>query len=501
MASFSGCSSTPTSPPENKKLKAVIEQKNRPDYEKSISLQSGGAAYSILLHSQALLPLIKNTYTPRDIQNLRKTLEKSLDFSLDSRALPKAAERVSDSETDSTHYDAVWVRDSLWVYLALRESHDPRAKTLLLTLSQYFSSPNQLKRFHSVIHNPETVLGNHLRMNAIHIRFDRNSPTFQDVQENGKPQEWNHKQNDALGLFLDLYCRALVSGEITLGKLSQEQVSLLALFPKYFQAIRFQESEDAGSWEEIERRNTSSIGLVTSGLEKLQKLLKLKPSLGKKLSLSRKTIRALIDSGYKTVFEQLEEGGESPHYPKTDPRYREADAALLNLLYPAELSRLKEKDLEHVLQLVDPLRGTVGIRRYAGDSYQAGNFWFKVESNTEDTSSAENFRERGTRFIPGSEAQWFFDSWYGIAVAKLYKKFGNPKFKAAREVSLNRALGQVTGEGVLGADENPVPALALPESYNTVLSLEGKTRVFAPSPITPLNWAKATMRILLGEVK
>ncbi len=25
-----------------------------------------------------------------------------------------------------------------------------------------------------------------------------------DVQEEGKPQLWNHKQNDALGLYLDL---------------------------------------------------------------------------------------------------------------------------------------------------------------------------------------------------------------------------------------------------------------------------------------------------------
>ena len=35
--------------------------------------------------------------------------------------------------------------------------------------------------------------------------------------------------------------------------------------------------EDAGSWEEIERINTSSIALVVSGLERLQEVNKIIP--------------------------------------------------------------------------------------------------------------------------------------------------------------------------------------------------------------------------------
>lgn len=31
-------------------------------------------------------------------------------------------------------------------------------------------------------------------MNVVHIRFDSNSPVMADVQEEGKPQLWNHKQ-------------------------------------------------------------------------------------------------------------------------------------------------------------------------------------------------------------------------------------------------------------------------------------------------------------------
>ena len=35
-----------------------------------------------------------------------------------------------------------------------------------------------------------------------HIRFDGNSPIYDDVMIDGKPQVWNHKQMDAHGLFL-----------------------------------------------------------------------------------------------------------------------------------------------------------------------------------------------------------------------------------------------------------------------------------------------------------
>lgn len=44
--------------------------------------------------------------------------------------------------------------------------------------------------------------------------FDSNSPVMADVQEEGKPQLWNYKQNDALGLYLDLHIQAINTGTI-----------------------------------------------------------------------------------------------------------------------------------------------------------------------------------------------------------------------------------------------------------------------------------------------
>lgn len=76
------------------------------------------------------------------------------------------------------------------------------------------STPDQIKRMQDVISNPKRLDGIPGQMNAVHIRFDSNSPVMADVQEEGKPQLWNHKQNDALGLYLDLLIQAIDTGTI-----------------------------------------------------------------------------------------------------------------------------------------------------------------------------------------------------------------------------------------------------------------------------------------------
>jgi hypothetical protein len=437
--------------------------------------------------------LVRQSKRPkRDSATIRREIGRSLEFSLDARGLAQAADRMESGAADPTHYDAVWVRDNLWVYLGLETKPEDRAKAkrLLLTLSDYFGSPAQIARFNAVIADPTILNGPGGAMNAVHIRFDRNSAVFADVQENGKAQTWNHKQNDALGLFLDLFCRAVLSGEISRAELTPARVETVKLFSQYFDAVKFESMPDAGSWEEIERVNTSSIGLVTSGLERLVLARRFFPGI------SRENIRPMIRRGYAAIRRQLRLGGESPDYPKRDPRYRKADAALLNLIYPAELARLNRRDYRKILREIAPLIGGVGIKRYLGDSYQSGNFWFRT-AKTDDTSSSRSFAERGAKFIPGTEAQWFFDSWYSVATGILAKRYHDPKMGKESARFLDRALAQVTGDApVFGADGKPVPAHALPESYNTVITREGQ-RGFVPSPITPLNWAKAAMRLAL----
>lgn len=490
------CASGPRPTPAGRTLSRLVEQARKPGYATIREIGAGADRYAVTVHHPQVASLLKESYSRAEVDQLWTELGPTIEIALGDRALPRAADRVETGENDPTHYDAIWVRDSLWVYLGLRArgGHDVKARELLLTLADYFASPAQQKRFDAVIADPRILAGPEGRMRAVHIRFDGRSPTFDDVQENGRAQTWNHKQNDALGLFLDLFCRAVIAGDIRNEELSKARVAMIEKFPRYFDAVRFEKMPDAGSWEEIERINTSSISLVTSGLERLAAARRHFPRA------DRARLARLVDRGYRVIREQLRLGGESPAYPAEDPHFRTADAALLNVIYPAQLARLTRADYERVIEIVQPLIGGIGIKRYLGDSYQSGNFWF-LNGNTEDTSASDAFAERGSKFVPDSEAQWFFDSWYSIAVGTLARRYNDADLRASQVKYLNRALAQITGgtkeTPVLGGDGKPVPSGALPESYNTVIDPRTGARAFVPSPITPLNWAKAAMRIAL----
>ncbi|EFI1545842.1 hypothetical protein BF291_005144, partial [Escherichia coli] len=110
---------------------------------------------------------------------------------------------------------------------------------------------------------------------------------------------------------------------------------------------------------------------------------------------------------------------ESPGYLEKDKHYREADAALLNVIYPTNLSKINTRRKEQVLKIVKKLAGPYGIKRYEKDNYQSANFWFNdIKTDTDQNSHAK--REKS--FIPSTEAEWFFDSWYAKSAAIVYKE-------------------------------------------------------------------------------
>ncbi len=478
-----------------------------------VKLGKGDDAYKVFAHHPTVAKKLQSTYDTPQLAEWKGWLTPSLKIAVSERGIVQAAERMTEGKKDPTNYDAVWVRDSLWAYLGLSASAETSedADRVLVSLWNYFASPKQLERIKSVTANPSKLSGKDGAMNAPHIRFDGKSKTFADVHVGKKPQTWNHKQNDALGLWLDLTVRAVMeSDKFNKSDWTASRLDAVAKLPGYFKAVKFYEMEDAGSWEEIERTNTSSMGLVVSALERLQELSanKKKESFYKALRkhglLSPKEINTLVELGYQRIRKQLDAGGESPLYPEQSSRHRKSDAALLNLIYPARLTKLSAAHKEKVLAAVQPLVGEVGVKRYLEDSYQSGNFWFPKEKQTlaektDDTSSASSFAKRGKQFLNDTEAQWFFDSWMSVAYAALLKETGRPEFRAGQLKHFNRALGQVTGDNRLGADGRPVPGMALPESYNTVV--DGTDRFYAPSPITPLNWAKASLRLAIESLR
>jgi hypothetical protein len=482
-------------------------------------LETDKSGLPVLVHSEIARKIMHSHYGPREIGPLAKLVNQVSRIEVHPRGIVLAANRPgSATGEDPMHYDAVWIRDSLWAYLGLRsQGRGQEGKKVLLTLLDYLATPHQLRRLSRVITSPDRLNGPQGMLEAVHIRFDAKSPEFKDVIANGKPQHWNHKQNDALGLLLDLSLRAVQAGELNSADLSGKHYTAIACLIAYLGRIRFFEMEDAGSWEEIERINTSSVALVTSGLERLDEILETQSgsvnAFAKKLHqaakelslqkhLSRNNLRHLLKKGYDRILKQLEAGGESPLYGLGTSKHRGPDAALLNLIYPARLRKLPFEAKRTAIELVSTLVGGTGIKRYLGDSYQSGNFWYNTltistKAQKNKTRSECDFIERRKIFIPGTEAEWFFDSWYSHTLGLLYRETGIEDYHCRQIEFFNRALGQITGgtprNPVLGADGNPVAPLALPESYNTVVS--GTLRAYVPSPITPLNWSKACLSI------
>ncbi|HEY9071231.1 MAG TPA: glycoside hydrolase family 15 protein [Candidatus Ozemobacteraceae bacterium] len=457
------------------------------------------------------------------VAEIRTALAPHLRIELTPRGFAPAATRTAEGEADTTNYDAIWVRDNVWVYYALARDPGRRidARRLLLALWDYYATPVQVGRFEAVIADPSLALD---QMAMPHIRFNGRSPTLDDVLVDGRPETWNHRQIDAHGLFFTALAEAASDGLLEPGDLNPARFRVLALYPRFLERISFDTYEDAGAWEELPRRNTSSIALATRSLQAWRKLLDAKTGpacafgeafrarlgrLGPEAcaAWAPSFLASLIDRGMARVRRQLFLGGESPDYDPSDIRFRQADAALLVLIQPSPLEGLAETEQRAVLQIVQTLERPAGILRYDLDSYQAGNFWIRPPAEntdqpslTGDTSSNAAFRQRLSQLLPDTEAQWFFDSLCALARLHLAERTTDPRLRQQdlhrAAVHIKRALGQITGPA-LAADGRPVREWQTPESINTVV-LAGRRLLF-PSPITPLNWARAGLDLALRE--
>lgn len=465
---------------------------------------------------------VAKKFTPALVNQIQTRLEPYLKIDLNAQGFAEAATRALENEKDETNYNAIWVRDNVWVYYSLLKDLNRRAdaRRLLLALWDYYATEVQVARFRQIIANPTLATD---AMAMPHIRFDGSSPTLEDVKVNGKPEVWNHRQIDAHGLLFTAIGEAIQQQFIDLNELTEKRLRVLALYPLFLQRIKFYDYEDAGAWEEIPRKNTSSIALATRSLQVWRKLMyaqtnsayqkRLKDFILKQSTdlgnvWSEASLNTLISQGLNTVKVQLRLGGESPDYKPDDIHFRLADAALIVLIQPSPLDGLTEEEMRKTLLIVETLRRPTGFLRYTRDSYQGGNYWIKpkevakdVPTLTGDTSSREAFLGRLGKLIPETEAQWFFDSLLVLARLHLAEITKNPQLRQqdihVATVHLKRALGQITGQGIITADGKGVKAWQTPESINTVI-IEGQ-RFFLPSPITPLNWAKAGLSMALDE--
>ena len=455
--------------------------------------------------------------------------KKSHHIALNSRNLVSAAATDNDetSATNEACYDAVWIRDSMFIYfgwLGLGETeYYKNAGKLIKAIWDYYASDDQMKRMDAVTKNPELARDEKNGAMAVpHIRFDGASENFEDVRHPDQSfQDWNHKQNDAHGLFLIGIAMGVEEQLLNYNDFTPNRLKALSKLIDFLAAIKYWEFRDAGHWEEVERLNTSSVALVTQGLHLIEKLIDSGeiPSLSPRVEGGEpeRSLAKMKDRGCRLVKSQLEQGGESPsHNSETETNlHRKADSALLSLIHPSPLYCLEKEDVRKVVEIVATLSRPIGQLRYEGDSYQGGNKFTEIDTyhNTGDdqetltgnTSSVNAFSARKNGVPENSEAQWFFDSVMSLAymhLADLSDTIADKKRDIrSAVVHLKRSLGQITGERCpLDAQGNKVASWQFPESYNTVVLCDER-RCYPPSPIARLNWAITSNKLALHKIR
>jgi phosphorylase kinase alpha/beta subunit len=409
--------------------------------------------------------LIAEEYTPEGLAKIRETLAAHDTHAILPVDHALFAATAASSANSVSGYHNVWVRDNVLVANSFRLRGElPPAVACMQGLSQFFAK--QRPRFLEIIQDATHKLKNDVQHRP-HIRFA--------AQALGEiPEKWPHAQNDALGLALWFRFVLANSGALPLTAADWE---IYELFPRYFEAIEYWQDRDSGAWEEGRALRNSSVGAVVAGLEEMREYLR-SPDERK----NRDDVYAPPDTLAK--LDQLIARGRArlvATLPFEAPPERLADSALLSLIYPLRVVReLAAQDA--ILSLVQArLKGEIGIKRYAGDSYFCQDYdqWFAPGQMSSDFS--ERMAYRDALLQPGCEAQWcIFDPQLSIIYGERFLANPSETESFRKQVYyFNRSLRQLT------------PAGGCTELYFL------KNGEYVPNDHTPLLWTQANQALAL----
>ena len=378
---------------------------------------------------------------------------------------------TSASGPGASGYRHVWVRDNVYVALALWRGGEAEAAVAVARgLVAFYGAHRQ--RFDVAV----VGAGFDARdvMTRPHVRFD--GLTLAEIGT----ERWAHAQNDALG-----YCLWLVSAlaSAQLFAPTAGEIDTLRALVGYLEAIRYWDDEDSGHWEETRKVSASSIGTVVAGLRAWRALLQTGRVSGLSTVAARElemAATALIDDGGRALLAIL-----PAECVQASPRqHRRYDAALLFLVHPLGV-------VEHALAdlVVDDvcryLQGPVGIRRYLRDSYWAPDYERRVTERDRTRDYSEDIEARDILLEEiGGEAQWcVFDPMVSALHGARAIRSGAAADRARQVAYFNRALAQVTEDW------------ACPELYYR------RAGALVPNPHTPLLWTQANLRLALAALR
>ena len=403
------------------------------------------------------------------------------------------------------------------------EKHGPLGKELLLSTLRVMSTNAQLARFEEIMTTDD-----------ITMREDREKwpHIFLDIATNLDGQileKWAHKQ-DAWQILVFHVLDAIKQGDIDPMELTTKQKRFLGLVIPFLCTVEYYKQENSGSWEELEAIRTSVISYETQIINQLAEL-----SAQDSFAFIADDFREFQpyfpeeyrEKDFSDVVETLVLRGtevlsstqyESPSYDTHDPRYREADAALLYLLLNRTpqfvgkrlnkgeewILNFEEKIVEQIRTLYDPRTG--GIRRYLNDSYQRMSFFrnstvYHLQrfygSQSGNAGRIRSFTRRDGIVPKWPEAAWSHFVWQLSGWAgERYRETDDDQYFQLQIDQFNSGLRLITGENEVSIDVGPsgrsriikIPPFLIPECYITEQDADGN-EIVLPSPHTPLNWA------------
>ena len=426
----------------------------------------------MIIRNEALLERCRNNYTAAQIRDLRQflTAKGTFDFPAFKNGIFPAA-GFDRRKFASTGYQNAWVRDNFYIAWGHYVIGKPDvAVKNALSLAAFFKG--QRPRFLAIINGK---IDPHVAMNRPHIRF--NGRTRKELRS-----QWSHAQNDALGYFVWFYSRLILDRHLPL---NSDNIELLTLFTRYFEAIRFWRDEDNGHWEEKRKKEASSIGVVVAALKMFRRVLARVREEGSdgllKLAPPRmiKSIDKLIAHGLRALHRIL------PAECVDSTNARRYDAALLFLIWPMEI--VEGKMADRILRDVsNRLEGDYGIRRYLGDSYWAANYKERLAADNRHIAETSDTAVRDAFFQDAAEAQWcIFDPIVSVIYGNRYAQTGRRADLQKQIRHLNRSLGQLTGP------RDAAGPFRCPELYCLQKGL------FLPNDHTPLLWTQANLMMAL----
>lgn len=427
----------------------------------------------LIVHNPEIGRLLRKEYTLEDLRKIEFLLKKNGCFefkSFKNGLFPAASLK---KEAKYTGYNNVWIRDTVHVANALYlNGEKTRALKTIRTLTKYL-----LKYKWKMEDSLAGKLDHRFRMNRPHIRFD--AKKLQEIQV-----IWGHKENDALGIFVWLFCR--IHNHAGTSPCAKEK-TLLTLLALYFNHIKYWQDEDSGHWEEDEKIEASSIAIVTGGLRELKALFEREGGKGFSCvagELKGRFLDTIITKGLGALKKIL-----PWECRQTDPKKkRRYDAALLFSIWPVRV--IEGKMAATILKgVAKNLQGAVGIRRYLMDSYWCADYKDKVREELR-CSELNDLHVRNTLAAKKTEAQWcIFDPIMSIAYGQKYESTGNKKALELQTYYLNRSLAQITGKNC------SYGAFKCPELY---FFENGKLVV---NDNVPLLWTQANLLMALKVMK